>query len=1310
MRTNYFYSIFIGFGLLCLLSQNAKAQSGLQYMLLQGALDQLVGIVPGSYNIDIVDGVEVITPAPPTFTKTTYFEDKDDDGFTSGKTIVDFPGLEIPGYKEINFLDNRSKTQNIITKEFVWVFDCDDNDATIISVKFYYEDKDRDGYITNSPPITACSLPEGYILEESIKGIDCDDTTLDTEKPTTTFYFDKDGDGYPSFSGEYCEKPEGYKTANELVSTTRDCNDNNKDTWESLVYYQDLDGDGYITFSSVVCIGAPGPIRDAVIKSILDAGYEYGFPILGFDCDDTTPVIGAYQPIKFERTKLRSISIQGCSIDAVDNGTRPAFSTEYVTTTLDVLLAAGAVLEDGYCSVKRVRYLDYLLPSSVKDPEAIFFRRRFLAVDQYDNRAIFERAYIIRDQTKPTIVPLAEISLSADPGSCGAKKENVSLTNPPASDNCTSNAELIFSNNAPDVFIIGENLVEWTVTDKSGNIHKAIQKVIVVDNEAPVVKTKNITLSLGLSGTTITPELINDGTSDNCSFSLIGFKLTLGCANLGENLITLTAKDAAGNESSGIARVTLIDDRAPSFILFPADISVTCGNIPEVTTPGTFDNCNIGVVVTFSESSDQDPVMTSRDHYNYAITRTWKATDRSGNSNERSQKITVSDLIAPTIEQLRNIEANCSNIPTPIAPGAKDNCDPNPNVTLSELSNQNLDKLSSGHYNYTLTRTWTATDASGNKSERIQLVNVTDTKSPEWVSGKEFAEITLYCGEESRLENVQNQNPEAQDNCDQYPTISKNSGPFVPGILPGEGSYTNIFTATDASGNQSVEFRQVITIIPLTVDASASSQPVKVGLPATLSATVTPKVAGVGVTFQVVDDGGISVYSKIGVTDNEGVAQTTVSELVIGSFEVIASIGNGCSESIAYLPIYDPNGSFVTGAGWINSPAGAVTGRPEITGKANFGFISKYKKGSNQVNGKTKFKFNAAGINFQSTFHESGTLIISGRKANYRGEGMVNDIPGFKFTITAIDGQWNGNNDPDQFRIKIWGPTGLVYDNRQGASENSEASTVLGGGSISIKDGKGKTKRIEDSIIEFPWNTPLETVLAKLDQMSLAWFEGRKLKVEFTNEEYIPLASGLYQFSGKLEINKWFELETPIIVTVLILDKPQPIDIILSNNLMTPTMQLGQTIGNLTTLDPADNIHVYSMETHPEIEIIDNQLIWKGGNNPPAETSIKVTSMDRAGRYISTEFKLYREIEPGKVTVYPNPASVETNIRVDISEESAISISIYDALGRLVHNESGVYQSTLIRNLPIQRFSSGIYYIQVKINHQIVTKMLIKGS
>ena len=68
-----------------------------------------------------------------------------------------------------------------------------------------------------------------------------------------------------------------------------------------------------------------------------------------------------------------------------------------------------------------------------------------------------------------------------------------------------------------------------------------------------------------------------------------------------------------------------------------------------------------------------------------------------------------------------------------------------------------------------------------------------------------------------------------------------------------------------------------------------------------------------------------------------------------------------------FVVIYDPSGGFVTGGGWINSPAGAFTANPSLTGKANFGFVSKYEHGATVPTGNTQFQFQTANFKFQST-------------------------------------------------------------------------------------------------------------------------------------------------------------------------------------------------------------------------------------------------------------------------------------------------------------------------------------------------------
>jgi hypothetical protein len=139
----------------------------------------------------------------------------------------------------------------------------------------------------------------------------------------------------------------------------------------------------------------------------------------------------------------------------------------------------------------------------------------------------------------------------------------------------------------------------------------------------------------------------------------------------------------------------------------------------------------------------------------------------------------------------------------------------------------------------------------------------------------------------------------------------------------------------------------------------------------------------------------------------------------------------------------------VTGGGWINSPEGAYTASPLLTGKANFGFVSKYRKNAapgTPPEGETSFHFNTAGFKFDSDAYE--WLVISGTKARYRGTGTVDGVSGYGFELTAHD------NSPDRFRIKIWfGNQGnVIYDNEK-LSPDGEAtmpSSVLGGGSIVI--------------------------------------------------------------------------------------------------------------------------------------------------------------------------------------------------------------------------------------------------------------------
>ena len=81
----------------------------------------------------------------------------------------------------------------------------------------------------------------------------------------------------------------------------------------------------------------------------------------------------------------------------------------------------------------------------------------------------------------------------------------------------------------------------------------------------------------------------------------------------------------------------------------------------------------------------------------------------------------------------------------------------------------------------------------------------------------------------------------------------------------------------------------------------------------------------------------------------------------------------------AMLVVYDPAGGFATRGGWFLSPVGAYLPDTTLSGKASFGFVSKYQRGATVPTGETEFQFKAANLRFQSNTYE--WLVVSDRKS-----------------------------------------------------------------------------------------------------------------------------------------------------------------------------------------------------------------------------------------------------------------------------------------------------------------------------------------
>ena len=158
----------------------------------------------------------------------------------------------------------------------------------------------------------------------------------------------------------------------------------------------------------------------------------------------------------------------------------------------------------------------------------------------------------------------------------------------------------------------------------------------------------------------------------------------------------------------------------------------------------------------------------------------------------------------------------------------------------------------------------------------------------------------------------------------------------------------------------------------------------------------------------------------------------------------------GTGSDTTMLVVYDPSAGFVTGGGWIDSPAGAYRADPALVGKANFGFVSKYQKGATTPTGNTEFQFHAGNFAFNSTSYD--WLVVSGPRAQYKGTGLVNGVGDYGFLLTANDGAINGGGGADRFRMKVWDKASglVVYDNQPADGDTAAATDAIEGGSIVI--------------------------------------------------------------------------------------------------------------------------------------------------------------------------------------------------------------------------------------------------------------------
>lgn len=171
---------------------------------------------------------------------------------------------------------------------------------------------------------------------------------------------------------------------------------------------------------------------------------------------------------------------------------------------------------------------------------------------------------------------------------------------------------------------VGFHEIQVTAYDVNGNQTTAPADVEVRDEIAPTVITKNIVVDLDANGyASITPEMVDNGTYDNCSFTLSLNITEFGCAQVGENVVELTAHDQNGVFASAYATVTVRDVTAPDAVAKNITVQLDAnGNAtitPDMVDNGSSDACGIESV---QFASTTEGILRATANEGYALTLT----------------------------------------------------------------------------------------------------------------------------------------------------------------------------------------------------------------------------------------------------------------------------------------------------------------------------------------------------------------------------------------------------------------------------------------------------------------------------------------------------------------------------------------------------------------------------------------------------------------------------------------------------------------------------------------------------------------
>ncbi len=365
----------------------------------------------------------------------------------------------------------------------------------------------------------------------------------------------------------------------------------------------------------------------------------------------------------------------------------------------------------------------------------------------------------------------------------------------------------------------------WEVTDCSGNTTTDIQIITIIDTSEPII-TESVPPNtiVTCSGIPLGAPL---NAIDACDGNVVSTNIpnddfsNLNNCGLGVVIRTWTATDCAGNSATGVQLITIEDIVQPIITeAIPADVTVSCGNVPTASPLSATDDCDGSVVTTGLPTDDLGGLNNCGVG---VILRTWTAMDCSGNSVFGTQAIAVTDDEPPVLSIPADASLDCNSIPTASAADATatDNCSM-PTITYDG------EIIIGNGCPYEIHRTWSATDECGNMVSATQIITVTDLEAP--VFAMPPANVNVCVGDVPASVDL-----DWTDNCDGTGSVSPTD---VSDGMTNPETITRTWTYTDNCGNASSVSQIIIIEQPPAANAGAD-QNLCNGLVASLSGNVS---------------------------------------------------------------------------------------------------------------------------------------------------------------------------------------------------------------------------------------------------------------------------------------------------------------------------------------------------------------------------------------------------------------------------------------------------------------------------------------